>query len=43
MEKTMIRNIAVVSLSRGMIGEPDVQFDGIVAPREQLRISISFP
>lgn len=27
MEKTMIRNIAVVSLSRGMIGEPDVQFE----------------
>ena len=26
-EKNMIRNVAVVSLSRGIIGEPDVQFE----------------
>lgn len=27
MEKTLIRNIAIVSLSRGIIGEPDVRFE----------------
>lgn len=27
MEETMMKSIAIVSLSRGIIGEPDVRFE----------------
>ena len=33
MEETMIRNIAIVSLSSGIIGEPDVQFEAEIGLR----------